>query len=130
MAKLSFNSHDHAPVAAFSLIPNGRYHAHIVDSITRRVRSGDGRFLQLAFQIVEGDHKDRVIWTRLHLESKNTTTVRIAEAELAAICRAVGCVSIKDSTELHGKPLLIEVGRRVRDSGELVNCVKKYQRLA
>lgn len=127
MAKLSFNSNDHAPAAALGLIPIGEYKAVVVDSMTRRVRSGDGRFLQLAFQIVDGPHKDRVVWTRLHLDSKNATTVRIAEAELAAICQAVGCASITDSTELHGKPLLIDVGTRVRDSGELTNSIKRYQ---
>ncbi len=127
MSKISFNSHDHAPAAAFALIPNGRYHAVIVDSITRRARSGDGSFLQLAFQIITGDHKDRVIWARLHLNSRNATTVRIAQAELAAVCKAVGCAAINDSRELHGKPLLIDVGRRVRDSGDIVNCIASYE---
>ncbi len=127
MSKLNFNTQDHIPAAALGLIPSGIYRAAIVDSMTRRVRSGDGRFLQLAFQITEGEHKDRVIWSRLHLQSSNATTVRIAEAELAAICRAVGKHDVKDSTELHGIGLCIDVGTRVRDSGELVNSIKRYQ---
>lgn len=129
MPKLNFNTDDHIPAAALGLIPKGIYRASIFDSMTRRVRSGDGRFLQLAFQITQGEHKDRVIWSRLHLQSSNATTVRIAEAELAAICRAVGKHAVNDSAELHGIELLIDVGTRVRDSGDLVNCIKRYERV-
>lgn len=129
MATLHFKTLEHLPAAALALIPSGRYRAVIVDSITRRARSGDGRFLQLAFQIDSGEHRDRVIWARLHLDSRSRTTVRIAEAELAAICRAVGREVISNSSELHDTPLMIEVGTRVRDSGDLVNCIKKYERV-
>ena len=128
MADLSnfLNNEVEPRITSFEPIPAGKYLAMIVDSQIRQTRRGDGRYLQLTFQILEGSHKGRLVWARLNLENPNPTAVRIARAELAAICRAVGVPAPKDSVELHNLPLVIQVECRKRDNGEVRNEIRGY----
>jgi hypothetical protein len=83
--------------------------------------------LQLTFQILDGEYKGRFLWSRLNLHNANPTAVKIAQAELSAICRAVGVLTPGDSVELHNLPLVINVKCRKReDSGDITNEIKGY----
>lgn len=125
----NFNANDVDPNFAFEPIPAGKYLALITESATKDTKSGDGKYLQLTFQILEGEFKGRMLWTRLNLENSNATTVKIARAELSAICRAVNVMAPKDSVELHNLPLIVSVGLKKRkDTGELTNVIKGYDR--
>ena len=129
MASLNFNAQEVDPAVGFELIPAGKYLAAITESEMKPVKAGGGEYLQLTFQILEGECKGRLLWTRLNLENSNATTVRIARAELSAICRAAGVLAPKDSTELHNLPMVITVGMQKRkDTGELQNVIKGYAR--
>lgn len=92
--------------------------------------NGNGSYLQLTWEIVnDGDHKGRLIWTRLNLWNDNADAVRIAGQELRSICDAVGFEGkLKDSSELHGKlaVLTVTVEPRKDKPGELSNRVKAY----
>jgi len=124
-----FNANEIDPNFALEAIPAGKYLAVIIESEMKTTRSGIGQYLQLTFQVIEGEHKNRLLWSRLNLDNPNATTVRIARAELSAICRAVGVLAPKDSVELHNIPLLITVGLKKRDdNGETVNVIKGYAR--
>ena len=53
--------------------------------------------------------------------------VKIARSELSAICRAVGVLQPKDSTELHDLPLVISVKcKKRRDTDEVQNEIRGY----
>lgn len=130
MANLNdFDANQVEPDFGFEPVPAGKYLAAITDSEFKDTKSGTGRYLQLTFQVIEGEYKNRLLWARLNLENPNPTTVKIARAELSAICRAVNVLQPKDSAELHNLPLLISVGLRKRqDTGEMTNEVKGYER--
>lgn len=122
-----FNANEVDPNFAFEAIPVGKYLAVITESEMKPTKSGVGQYLQLTFQVIEGEYKDRLVWSRLNFDNPNTTTVKIARAELSAICRAVGVLAPKDSAELHNIPLVITVGMKKRDdNGEMSNVVKGY----
>lgn len=88
-----------------------------------------GKFLELVFQIIDGEFKGRKCWSRLNLDNPNAQAVKIARGELSAICRAVGVMQPKDSVELHDKPLAIKVGLEKRkDTGEFSNTIKGYEK--
>jgi len=117
---------EHASVAR-SVIPAGRCSAVITASETKKTRAGDGSYLQVAFQVSDGDHAGRTVWSRLSLDSPSASVVRIARAELAAICRAVGVSILRDTRELHERRLQIEVGVRKREhTGESINVITAY----
>jgi hypothetical protein len=122
-----FNANQVEPSTEFEPIPAGKYLAVITDSEVKPTKSGSGSYLQLAFQVIEGDFKGRFVWARLNLDNANATAVQIARAELSAICRAVGVMTPNDSVELHNLPLVITVKCKKRDdTGDISNEIKGY----
>jgi uncharacterized protein DUF669 len=122
-----FNAHDVDPIFGFEAIPAGDYLAAITRSEMKATKAGTGAYLELTFQILEGEHQGRLVWSKLNLDNPNAQAVQIARAELSAICRAVGVMTPQDSSELHDLPLVIKVRCRKReDNGELTNEIKGY----
>jgi len=128
MANLQgFNANEVDPNVAFEPVPAGKYVAAIVASEMKPTKSGVGNYLELSFQVIEGQYKGRVLWARLNLDNPNPTTVKIARGELSAICRAVGVMTPRDSQDLHNLPMQINVRVKKRDdTGELTNEIKGY----
>jgi Protein of unknown function (DUF669) len=128
MATLSFNANEVDPAVGFDAIPAGSYTAIITESEMKPTKTGNGRYLQLTFQIIDGDCKGRLVWARLNLENPSDMAVKIARAELSSICRAVGVMAPRDSLELHNTPLTIRVACKKReDTGEISNEIKGYE---
>ena len=127
MASLSFNANDIKPTASFDPIPAGKYLAAIVESTTKPTKNGAGEYLEIVLEVLEGPYKGRRLWERLTLKHPNDVVVRIASANLSAICHAVAVMTLRDSHELHDLPMTITVALRKReDNGEMVNVVKGY----
>jgi hypothetical protein len=130
MANLNgFNAGEVEPTTPFDPVPAGKYLAAITGSQMKPTKSGDGSYLELEFTILDGSCKGRKVWDRLCLVHANQQTVKIARANLSALCRAVGVMQPKDSLELHNLPVLVMVKCKKReDTGELTNEVKGYAR--
>ena len=128
MANLNgFNANNVDPADDFEPIPAGKYLAVITGSEMKPTKSGNGRYLELTFQVLDGGHKGRLLWSRLNLENPSEQAVQIAQGELSAICRAVGVMQPKDSAELHNLPLLVSVKCKKRDdNGDMVNEIRGY----
>lgn len=129
MANLGgFNAHDVEPTTEFDAIPAGKYLTVITESEMRPTKNNNGSYLQLTFEVLEGEYKGRKLWARLNLDNPNETAVKIARAELSSICRAVGVMQPKDSIELHDLPLVITVKCKKRpDTDEIDNVIAKYE---
>lgn len=129
MATLNFDANQVEPHTGFDPIPAGKYLAIITASEMKPTKNDTGRFLQCEFQIIDGPHKGRRLWSRHTLEHSNAQTVQIARGELSAICRAVGVMIPKDSAELHNLPLTITVKVKAReDTGEPSNEICGWAR--
>lgn len=126
MATLNFNANEVEPSIGFDPIPAGKYQAVIADSEMKPTKNGNGQYLQLEFEIVEGDYKGRKVWARLNLENQNSEAVRIARADLSAICRAVNVPQPRDSVELHNLPMTITVRCKKNQDDEITNEIKGY----
>ena len=128
MATLSgFDASQVEPTDEFEAIPAGKYPAVITDSEFKETKAGTGTYLQFAFEIIDGEHKGRLLWSRLNLDNPNETAVKIAQQELSAICRAVGVLTPQDSAELHNLPLMVHVRCRKRpDTDDLTNEIRGY----
>lgn len=113
----------------FDVIPAGEYVAIIEDSDMVETKNKDGRMLKLTYQIIDGPFKGNKLFNQLNLENKSQQAVQIARKSLNAIGVAVGVAEIKDSSQLHNKPLKIEVV--VKDSPEYgkQNQIKKHSAL-
>lgn len=123
-----FDANHVEPMGSFDPLPAGKYVAAIVSSDYKTTKAGDGQFLELVFQVLEGEHQGRQLWVRLNLRNANPTAVKIAQAELSSICRAVGVMQPQDSAQLHDIPLAIHVKVRKRsDTDEPENVIRKYE---
>ena len=129
MANLgNFNANEIEPSVAFEPIPAGKYIAAVTASEMKPTKKGDGSYLELEFTVIEGEYQGRKVWDRLCISHPNSQTVKIAQGNLSAICRAVGVMQPKDSVELHNLPLQITVKLKKRqDNGDLTNEIKGYE---
>ncbi|CAB4122582.1 Protein of unknown function DUF669 [uncultured Caudovirales phage] len=111
----------------FSALPEGQYVVIASASEEKITKKGDGKYLQITFEVLDGPQKGRKLWARLNLWNPNQTAKDIAQRELGAICRAVGVIRPNDSTELHNKPLLVTVTVEKDDRNRENNEIKKYE---
>ena len=124
-----FDANKVEPATPFEAIPAGKYLAVISASEMKPNKAGTGQFLQLVFTIIEGELRNRQVWARLNLENPNELAMKIAQAELSAICRAVGIMAPNDSVELHNLPLVIRVKcKRRKDTDEISNEIGGYEK--
>ena len=128
MAILNFNANEVEPSRELDPIPAGKYVAVIVDSEMKDTRAGTGRYLQLEFEITDGEYAGRKLWARLNIENPKAEAVRMARADLSAICRAVNVLTPNDSADLHNLPLVIKVHvRKDKNTGEISNEIRGYE---
>lgn len=123
-----FDASQHEPLGSMDPVPAGWYTVIITDSEMRPTKAGDGEYLQLTMQVVEGEYQGRLIWDRLNLVNPNQTAVELAQRALASICRAVGVMTPTDSSELHDRPFEVKVSvRPAKDGFDASNDVKGYR---
>ena len=128
MAILNFNANEVEPSRELEPVPAGKYVAVITDSEMKDTRAGTGRYLQLEFEITDGEYAGRKLWSRLNIENPNAEAVRMARADLSAICRAVNVLTPADSVDLHNLPLVIKVHcKKDRNTGEISNEIRGYE---
>jgi hypothetical protein len=94
----------------FSPLPDGTYTAIINRSELKVTKAGNGQYLEVAFEIIEGDKKGRLLFHKMNLQNPNPTAEKIGRAELAKLCQACGVDNPKESEQLHDIPVVIKVG--------------------
>jgi hypothetical protein len=105
----NFDANNVEPAAPIDVISPGDYLAQIVRSDMKDTKDSQGKFLELEFDILEGEYQGRKLWARLNLVNRNEKAQQIAQRELSAICHATGQIQISDSEALHFKPLVLTV---------------------
>ena len=112
----------------YEVLPAGEYLAVITSSEKKPTKAGTGSYIEFKFQILEGEHKNRVVFDRLNLDNPNPKAVEIAFRTLKSILLATGVHNPKDTAELHDIPVLIKVVVRpeTADFGES-NDIKSYK---
>lgn len=110
MKLTGFDAAKHAPTQEkLGALPPGDYTVEITDSQQKTTKAGTGSYLELVLRVVEGTYERRQLWVRLNLDNPNPQAVKLAQAELSAICRAVGVLTPNDSSDLHGRPMVVTV---------------------
>lgn len=105
----TFDATQVEPSGDFTPVPPGEYKVQITSSEMVETSSRNGHMLKLEIEIIEGDQAGRKLYDRLNLDNPNAQAVEIAQRTLSAICHAVGKLSVSDSEELHGKPMIAVV---------------------
>lgn len=104
-----FDAQTVEPTASYEPLPAGWYKAVFTASEEKPTKAQTGSYLQLTAEIIEGEHQGRKLIERLNLNNPNSTAVEIAQRTLSGICRAIGVMTPRDSTDLHDKPFMVKV---------------------
>jgi len=122
---------DQVPESEFAPLPEGEYTAIITESEQKPTKAGDGSYVKLKIEIVDGEYKGRVLFENLNLQNKNEMAVSIAKRALADICLAVEVPRPTSTAQLHNKPMKISVKcEKRKDTDEIQNRIKKYLNLS
>lgn len=130
MANLDgFDASQVDPKADFEPLPDGDYVVMAIASEFKPTKNNRGEYLEFTHEVVDGPHRGRRLFDRLNLKNDNEQAVKIAQATLSSICRAVGVLRPRDSSELHGKPMIAKVVVEPRNDkeGAYTNRVKNYE---
>lgn len=124
----TFDSSTVEPREDFEPLPAGNYNVQIVESEMKPTKAGDGQYLQLTLEVIDGPHTARKLWDRLNLINPNQTAVEIATRTLSAISRACGVQMVSDSEQLHYKPMSVRVKLKpARGEYEATNEIGGYK---
>jgi hypothetical protein len=129
-SEINFNANDVPPQTPFEPVPNGKYRAHIVDSEVKPTKDGRGKYLQLEWEILDGEYKGRKIWDRLNIVNPSETSQKIGQAQLSAVCHATGVLKLGNSGQLHHIPVTIKVTVKQSPGYDPQNEVKGYEAIA
>lgn len=128
MARIQFfDAAEVEPQEAFEVLPPGKYRVQIVASEERPTKDGNGSYIWLEMEILEGEHAGRKLWDRLNINNANQQAVDIARRALSAICHAVGELALEDTEQLHFKPMIATVRvRPPKDGYDASNDIRGY----
>ena len=127
MASFTFDATAVEPQQSSVPIPAGAYLAQVIESDLKRLKSGNGMGLALTFQIIDGEHKNRRLWANLNVQHSNPTAQQIGQQQLSSLCRALNVPQLKDTTQLHNKPLKVRVKIRIDAAYGDKNEVTAYE---
>lgn len=110
MAQLNFNAANVEPATPMDVLPAGKYLCMAIASELKPTKQGGGEYLQITFEVLDGQFKGRKIFERMNIRNSNKTAEDIAQRALSALCHAVGVIELADSDQLHNKPVVLDVG--------------------
>ena len=113
--------------SAYKPLPAGDYPVRVIDSEVRESRSGESR-LSFTYQITSGQYAGRQIFDGFSLWSSNPTAVEISQRRLksmALACHHPNPNYIQDSSEFHGKEMIVRTAIREYNGNEYTD-VKRY----
>ena len=112
LAPLGFNPAEVENMGdGFKVLPPGIYTVIIVESEVADTKNSGGKLLNLTYQVVDGPYMGDSLTDRINIVNKSDVAQKIGLSQLKNICEAIGHGGqLKDSTQLHGKPLSVKIG--------------------
>lgn len=111
------------------LFPQGTYHVQVIENSIEEARSGNGKKLNLTFEVLDGDFQNRRMFESLNIGNVNEQSREIAQRSLRKLAKAVGVQGeFDDADVLMFKSLLIDVAIRKDKNGQYPdrNTIRKF----
>lgn len=128
MTMLNFDARTVAPQVTLEPIPQGWYKVVISKSNIKPTNKGDGGYLDLVCQVIDGQFTGRQVHWNLNLWNPSQQAVEIAYKQLSAICHVIGQFQVQsqnvDDTAtptLHNQPFCISVVVTQGEKGPINN---------
>jgi hypothetical protein len=126
MASITFDATNIEPAETFDVLPEGKYLCMAVASQIKPTKAGTGEYLEITFEVIDGQGKGRKIWERLNIRNANKKAEEISQRQLSALCRSIGVLNLSDTDQLHNIPVVLEVEIEQREGYSPQNRVKSY----
>ena len=118
----------------FKALPAGEYIVRAVSSEVKATKAGTGQYLKVRFDVVDGDHAGRVLFTNFNIQNPSEKAQEIGRQQLKQLAVAVGLPNpnaIERSEDLHDIAVTAYV-KRVRneqygDSDGFQNEIANYK---
>lgn len=91
------------------LLPAGDQLAQIFESDLVSAKSGTGQILKFGWEIISGPLSGRKLWTNVNVQNDNAQAQEIGQRDLKRICEGAGVGPIRNSDQLHFKPMTISI---------------------
>lgn len=125
---IQFDSNQVDPDPGFDLLPPADYRLHVVDSDVRSTKDGQGRYVWVEMDVLDGPFAGRKLWHNFNILNPSDKAQQIGQSQLSALCHAIGVGAMTDSEDLHLKPFIASVGvRPAREGYEAQNRVKSFK---
>lgn len=121
-----FDASQVEPNDGYDVLPAGEYRVCIVSAPLKPTKSGTGELINLELQVLDGQYQNRKIFDRINWKNQNPKAQEIGRARLSSICRAVGVLTPKDTSELLNRPLRCKVKIKRSEQYGDQNEVVKY----
>lgn len=110
MARFDFSLDDYDAPTDFEIIPEGTEVRMKCTEAEDKETSTGGEMVACTFQIVEGEHKGRKIWTNFNIVNKSEKAQNFGRRMLSGWARACGRPNAKSTDELLEKPFWCKLG--------------------
>ena len=124
----TFNAAD-APIGRteFAPLPAGWYLATVHSAEVKQTKAGNGQFIKLRYDIVGGEHANRVVFGNLNTKNASEKAQEIGRQQLGELMRAIGLPTIQDTDQLVGGTLEIKLSVRDDPQWGVSNEVKGFR---
>ncbi len=91
------------------LLPPGKYQVIATQTEMVKNKAGTGTLLKFTFEVIEGQHKGRKLWTQFNWTHPKEDVVRISRAQFSQLVKSCGLTVVNDSDELKDLPVVANV---------------------
>lgn len=96
MGMLNFDARTVAPQTSMLPVPEAWYKVRISKSNIKPTSKGDGGYLELQCEIIEGQHNGRILYWNLNIFNPSQQAVEIAYKTLSAVSHVTGVFQVND----------------------------------
>jgi len=126
MPSFEFDATNYTPqYGGGGMLPIGKHPVMIVETELKSTNKGDGGFLALTMEAVDGPAKGVRHTDRINLHNSNAMAVEIAQKQLSAYCYVTGVFKFKNTDELCKRPFVVEIGPQ-KNRPEMTDVVAIY----
>ena len=126
----AYQSYDNGEISgAHEVLPKGDYIARIKGTALKPTKSGTGQYLEVSFEIADGEHTGKEIAERLNIHNQNRQAEEIARRSLKTMSEAAGVPHLVDSTQLHDRFVVVTLDiEQPKEAGRTAqNRVRAYK---
>ena len=112
----------------FEPIPAGWYTASIAGAELKDTKAGNGKYINVRYDITGPSHEGRVVFGMLNIQNPNPKAEEIGRQQLGELMRAIGLNQVTDTDQLIGGKCSIKVAIKPAQNGyEPSNDIKAWK---